>query len=29
LSAKTSFPQSTKRPAVENRQPSHSALKLT
>jgi hypothetical protein len=27
--AKTWSPQSTKRPAVENRQPSHSALKLT
>jgi len=27
--AKTRPPQSTKRPAVENRQPSHSALKLT
>jgi hypothetical protein len=27
--AKTWHPQSTKRPAVENRQPSHNALKLT
>ncbi|MFP3569950.1 hypothetical protein [Paraburkholderia sp. SIMBA_030] len=27
--AKTLFPKSTKRPAVENRQPSHNALKLT
>jgi len=26
---KTCLPQSTKRPAVENRQPSHSELKLT